>query len=327
MGNRYKNFPNIIWITGNDFQNWNSNSTDNNLIKNIMAGIASVDSNHLQTTELAFEASGSLDDALLVPYTTLGGAYSYFPSYDEVLIQYNQTTSVPIFLEEAHYELETVGGCCSESGTPNILRRQEYWSILSGSLAGHMYGNHYTWTLDGPLGEADWANFLDTPGAQQLSYVKAVFTSHAWYNLVPDQNHTFVTAGFGTYDRLGAFASGTYVTAALTPDGTLGMAFLPAANTITVNMAQMAGTVTAQWYDPSIGTYATVPGSPFSNSGSVQLTPPGNNNDGDTDWVLVLTATSGSSAPAKVAPVPSAAAASVTPASQPVVSPKKPRGK
>jgi chitodextrinase len=323
LGNRYKNFPNIIWITGNDFQNWNSNSTDNNLIMNIMAGIASVDSNHLQTTELAFEASGSLDDALLVPYTTLGGAYSYFPTYDEVLIQYNQTTTVPIFLEEAHYELETVGGCCSESGTPNILRRQEYWSILSGSLAGHIYGNHYTWTLDGPLGEADWANFLDTPGAQQLSYVKAVFTSHAWYNLVPDQNQTLVTAGFGTYNAQGPLAGNSYVTAALTPDGTLAMAYIPNGQTITVNMAKMSGAVTAQWFDPSNGTYSSISGSPFANVGSAQLTPPGNNNDGDTDWVLVLTASPGSSAPAKSAPAPSVKAASASPATQPAATKKK----
>jgi chitodextrinase len=291
MGNRYKNFPNIIWILGNDFQTWNTSSTDNTLMMNIMAGIASVDSKHIQTTELNYELSGSLDDALLAPYSTLGSAYTYFPTYDEVLTQYNKTTSVPIFMVEEHYEYETVGGCCSESGTPNILRRQEYWTVLAGGLAGSMYGNHYTWTLDGPQGSASWTNFLDSPGAQQLSYMKAVFTSHAWYNLVPDQNHTFVTAGYGTYSSSGSLAGNNYVTAALTPDGTLGMAYVPNTQTITVNMAQMAGKVTAQWFDPSNGTYAAIQGSPFSNSGSQLLTPPATNSGGDSDWLLVLTAT------------------------------------
>ena len=36
LGNHYKNFNNIIWITGNDFQTWNTSSTDNRLVAAIM---------------------------------------------------------------------------------------------------------------------------------------------------------------------------------------------------------------------------------------------------------------------------------------------------
>ena len=28
LGNRYKNFPNIIWSSGNDFQNWSTPAND-----------------------------------------------------------------------------------------------------------------------------------------------------------------------------------------------------------------------------------------------------------------------------------------------------------
>jgi hypothetical protein len=38
LGNHYKNFNNIIWITGNDFQTWNTSSTDNRLVASIMRG-------------------------------------------------------------------------------------------------------------------------------------------------------------------------------------------------------------------------------------------------------------------------------------------------
>jgi hypothetical protein len=72
--------PNIIWITGNDFHTWTDNS-DNMLMQNLMAGIASVDKNHLQTTELNYNVIGSLDDLLLVPYTNLAGAYDYYCAY------------------------------------------------------------------------------------------------------------------------------------------------------------------------------------------------------------------------------------------------------
>jgi hypothetical protein len=48
LGNGYKNVPNILWITGNDFQTW-TDPGDNDLMQNLMAGIASADATHLQT--------------------------------------------------------------------------------------------------------------------------------------------------------------------------------------------------------------------------------------------------------------------------------------
>ena len=48
---------------------------------------------------------------------------------------------MPVLFLEEHYEDETLFG---ETGTPNILRRQEYWSLTSGALAGHMYGSFWT---------------------------------------------------------------------------------------------------------------------------------------------------------------------------------------
>ena len=284
LGNRYKNFPNIVWITGNDFQTWNTSAIDNNLIKNIMAGIASVDPNHLQTVELNFDISGSLDDALLAPYVSLGGVYTYFPTYDEVLVQYNKPNSpVPVMLQEAHYENENVGGCCGEGGTPNILRRQGYWSLLSGALAGQMYGNHYTWTF-----VSGWQNNLDTVGVTQLGYWKTFFTSLPWYNLAPDQTHSVVTAGFGTCDGLGSLGGDDCVTTARTSDGKLMLAYTPVNHTLTLDMTKLSGTATARWFDPSNGTYSTVSGSPFANSGTRPFTSPGTNAGGDHDWVLVL---------------------------------------
>src|SRR3954451_9864256 len=103
LGNRYKNVPNILWITGNDFQTW-TDPGDNDLMQNLMAGIASADATHLQTTELNYLASGSLDDLLLVPYTKLAGAYDYYCSYGQTLAQYNNPAPMPVFFEEGFYE-------------------------------------------------------------------------------------------------------------------------------------------------------------------------------------------------------------------------------
>ncbi len=38
LGNRYKNFPNIIWISGNDFQNW-STATNDAVVTAVALGI------------------------------------------------------------------------------------------------------------------------------------------------------------------------------------------------------------------------------------------------------------------------------------------------
>jgi hypothetical protein len=44
----------------------------------------------------------------------------------------------------------------------------------------------------------------------------------------------------------------------------------------------------AQWYDPAGGSYVQISGSPFTNSGVRNFTPPGKNSDGDGGWVLLL---------------------------------------
>jgi hypothetical protein len=126
--------------------------------------------------------------------------------------------------------------------------------------------------------------------------MKDLFGALKWYDLVPDQTHVFVTAGYGNFASVGPPAKGTqarfatndYVTAALTPDGSLGMAYLPQGGTITVAMSKLQDAVTARWFDPSANTFAPIAASPFSNTGTQQFTTPGNNGAGDPDWVLLL---------------------------------------
>ena len=281
LGNRYQNFPNIIWCNGNDFQNW-STPTNDAVVTSVALGIKDYDTNHLQTIELDFSASSSLNDPNWAPIVGLNGAYTYFPTYAEVLHAYGQSTNTPAFLVEANYEFEALGG--APITTAPILRMQEYWTLLSGG-AGQLYGNHYTVTFT-----SGWQANLDTPGAMELGYVTALFAPLAWYNLVPDTNHTVVTAGYGNYSSSGFTANNDYLTAASTPDGTLAIAYMPTVRTITVNLAAFSAAVTAQWYDPSSGGYLPITGSPFSNTGAQNFTPPGNNADEDGGWVLVLEA-------------------------------------
>jgi Protein of unknown function (DUF4038)/Putative collagen-binding domain of a collagenase len=282
LSRRFKALSNIVWMNGNDFQSW-SDPADDAVVLAVARGIRSVVKSQLQTIELNYLVSASLDDPRWQPVVGLDAAYTYSPTYAEVLKEYNRKPFVPVFMVEAGYEFEQNISAVSY-GNPATLRRQEYWSMLSGAT-GQFYGNHYTWQFaDG------WKENLDTPGSTQIGYLVKLFSGRPWYKLVPDQAHKLVSAGYGTPSSTGDVDSSDYVTTAATRDGTLAISYLPAGGTISVELARLAGPVKAQWYDPSNGTYKPVAGSPFPSSGRVDFTSPGKNAGGDTDWVLVLTA-------------------------------------
>jgi hypothetical protein len=317
LGQRYKSFPNIVWMSGNDFQGWHDSATDA-AVRAVAEGIHEADPGHLQTIELNYQSSGSLDDPTWAPLLGLDAAYTYFPTYDQVLKEYNRA-SVPVFMVEANYEGEHNE---ADPGSPQILRRQEYWTLLSGAT-GQLYGNGATWKF-----ADNWKQSLSSPASTQMRYVTNLFASRQWFNLVPDQSHSLLSGGYGTYSSGGSLGGNDYATAAKTADGTLGIIYMPTSRTITVDLSTLAGPVNASWYDPSRGTYFAVGGSPLANSGQVSLAPPGPNADGDGDWVLVLetaqppaaTSVAGGVTPAAapapapaptVAPAPAAAGAAV----------------
>ena len=345
LGNRYKNSPNIIWNLGNDFQNWATQQNDA-VILAIADGIESVNTNHLMTIELNFMVSESQDDPNWISRITANAVYTYYPTYDETLAAYNKPNIMPVLFLEEHYEYSNVGG---EFGTPNVLRRQEYWSLTSGALAGHMYGNYYTWTftsgwhflrtrgvrqyfknffssrnwynLSTWTFASGWQSHLQTTGTRELMYFKNFFSSRKWYNLIPDQSHTLLIAGYGTYTPGGNVSDSDYATAAKTPDGTLAVVYTPVRHTLTIALNNFSSRVTTRWYDPTADTFVAIPGSPFPNSGSHNFTTPGNNSRGDPDWVLLLQAQGGGGTPTPTATAQPTLAATATPTATPTSTP------
>jgi hypothetical protein len=280
LGRRYRSFPNIVWSHGNDLQSWR-NASDDAVVLAVAQGIRSVDHAHLQTVELDSPRSSSLDDPRWAPLIQLDAAYTYGPTYAEVLHQYNSEPFLPVFLVEAGYEFEQNNMSISK-GTPEILRRQEYWTALSGST-GQFYGNAYVWPF-----APGWKNHLDTRGSVQLGYLARLFAGMQWYRLVPHQSHAIVTGGYGTYTEDGNVGSSNYVTTASTPDGTLTLSYLPVGGTLTVDTSRLAPGVKARWFDPSNGQYRRASGLPLTNTGLATLTSPGKNADGALDWLLTL---------------------------------------
>jgi hypothetical protein len=281
LGKRYKRFPNVAWINGNDFGGWQI-SSDDALVRAVAKGIRSADPGHIQTVEFNPPTGSSLDDPTWASLIEINGSYIYGPTYIQMLHSYNQKPVMPTYLMEAHYELENVG---NDYGTPLVLRRQEYWTMLTGGT-GQFYGNNYTWTF-----RSGWQGNIDTPGVAQFIIWKNFFASLRWQDLVPDQDHSVLTDGLGNYGDLETQVSKSdYATAAKTPDGSTAVVYMPTTRPITVNLASLKGLARARWFDPSDGSYQDAGGEPLTNQGRRQFNPPGKNHDGDGDWVLLLEA-------------------------------------
>jgi hypothetical protein len=279
LGSRYKSFSNIIWMHGNDYGPLNGipDAADDAVVMAVAQGLKDGGAQQLQTIEFNADAFStpalSTASPRWAPFVDLNAAHTYRPTHEAVQQGYDRQPAMPVFMVESAYEGEL-------GSTPKSLRAQAYWSNLSGAT-GQLFGSGDIWKF-----EPGWQTRLNSVGAAQFSYVTALFAPRRWYDLVPDRGHTFVTDGYGT------FGQPDYVTAAQAPDGGLAIAYLPSARTITVNMATMAGSTTARWYDPASGAFVNIPGSPFANAGSRAFTPPGNNADGagNDDWVLLLEA-------------------------------------
>lgn len=303
LGRRYRGFDNIVWLFGNDFQTWSTDGQADAVVQAVARGIRDTDPAHLQTVQLDFEVSGSLDDASWAPLIDLNATYTYAPTYAQILFDYHR--GLPTFLIEANYDLETdpnespgLDFYRGDNARPPALRKQAWWTMLSGAT-GHVYGNGYVWPF-----RAGWQRKLDTKGALQMGHMRRLLESLRWYQLVPDESHSVVTAGLGDFQdgnpnhggpephAAAHVAENDYVTAAATPDGTLALAYVPTlARAATVDLTRFAAPVTARWFDPTNGRFRAIPGSPFANDDPTHdFLPPGPNGDKAEDWVLVLEA-------------------------------------
>jgi hypothetical protein len=298
LGNRYKSFPNIVWLSGSDYDQIAKGQAADACVQAIALGIRSVDPNHLHTLEVSISPppGASSGDYKTVGGTTLENVvtwnnspwssiismnlvYSWVAQYDALLRAYNDTPTMPSLLGEAEYEGEAI----VFSGTPRRLRLQEWWAATCGT-SGQFYGSP-SWYF--PRGwQSKW---LRTPGIKELGYLHSFLTSIPWYQLVPDQSHSVLIGGLGTYTPTGDPDQSDYATCASVPDGSLAVVFMPTQRTVSVAASKFSGPLTAYWYDPTSGKSALISGSPFHNRNDLQFTPPGNNAGGQGDWVLFLT--------------------------------------
>jgi hypothetical protein len=202
------------------------------------------------------------------PWLTVTQTYSYAIVHRKLLDDYNQEPPRPNVLFETTYENNF-------NASEVQIRRQAYWAMLSGAC-GQFFGNTPLWIFS-----AGWEDQLASPGSVAMGHLRSLFAPRRWWELVPDRAHRLVVDGLGEFTGL------DYCAAAMTPDATLAMAYLPTPRTITVDMTQLVdGRIGASWFDPVTGK--STPPEPYQAAGKWAFTPPW-----DHDAVLILDAGGG----------------------------------
>ena len=286
IGNRYKDYPNIIWINGGDRDGGGENTPIWNALGE---GIKSVDKNHLMTFHPWGERSSSewFHNTSWLDFNmcqTGHGQRSYAIFKRLVVRDYNLTPVKPCFDGEPRYEDHPVGWNPDVLGWFNDadVRQALYWNLFSGGL-GHTYGCHPIWQMKTPEREAvglarnNWYDVLDLPGAWDLIHARRLIESRSFLSRVPDQS-MIAPAYFPETDYVVATKGEGYA-----------FVYFPTGWPAEIVLDRVgASSLKAYWFNPKNGESKLI--DTFPGTGTRRFTPPSSGRG--NDWILVLDDTS-----------------------------------
>ena len=269
VGNRYKGFPNIIWVIGGD--------TDPTPVRaKVDSMVAALKAADVVYPDRIITAHGSSGIQVLqdFPESWLSLNNTYTWTLTEVVslaeVAYAHSPVLPFVFMEGRYENST--GINDQQ-----LRAQAYWTFLRGAV-GNVFGNNPIWYFGSDVvsgNNEDWIGYLGSSGSVAMSHFGDLVNSRHWFSLIPDMNGTVLTAGAqsGLDQAVVAYAS----------DSTCIIGYMPTRRTVTINPTVLSGNqVHVQWYNPSTGLFTDAGIVPRATG---NYTPPLNR-----DWVLVIDA-------------------------------------
>jgi hypothetical protein len=270
LGERFGQYDNLIWIMGGD----RDPLREENVQRSIAEGIKAA----TPDAPMTYHAASSHSSTDVFPYESwldFSMIYTYFRGkegvwtndmpqvYEIAQSEYQKTAYKPFILGESQYEDENVGNS-------QIVRRQAYWSALTGAT-GHCYGSS-VWAFEG-----NWKNTLDIPGAFDMAIFYKTIMGLPWELLRPDVANEIIAEGQSEWQK------DDYISTAVLPNKRMMVMYMPVARTIKIRADQLRGTIMKiLWINPMTGK-KTVAGY-FSPTGIKEIKPP---NDGQ-DWLLVI---------------------------------------
>lgn len=289
LGTRYAATPNLVWLLSDDYF-----GTGDSLITAFMTGVSGAGDTHAVSIENmaesdsrnTFDASPSVC-AWGTSFAKYNFCYSYNQTYVGIEKAYAEASPIPVIQGDGYFGQ---GGSTYSSTLDRAMRQDAWWALTSGAR-GAIQGFESIWQWQSTALASSGTDWYPSVNAGKI---RAAFEGlSGWHLLIPDTGSALVTAGRGTHAT--TFASGggggqyepaftsSYVSASVTPDMTLAVAYLPAHTTITIDQSKIAAGYGAKWMDPVTGaTTAATVGSTYNSTAQ------GTNSAGDPDWVLVL---------------------------------------
>jgi hypothetical protein len=275
LGKRFARFKNLMWMHAGD------RNPDKNLAEctRVLAReIAAAAPHHLHTVHNAHEFASARfhhEDTWL----DVNMGYTYGAAYLHILPEYQRANPVrPVILGETGYEDEPNAiellpdAKQGDLWRPYRIRRNAWWAVMSGA-SGYCAGTRlWRW-------EKNWRGVMNARSTREAPHILRGLQAIAWWKLVPDATHKFLTAGFGEWKRA------DYAAAALAEDGSCGAVYLPSKRAITMNRGVLNPKSKAFWFDPTSAALKLADGRPLGG-GKEEFTPPEQNAAKEEDWVL-----------------------------------------
>ncbi len=291
LGQRYRDYANIVWILGGDREEVTDGIDYMPIWQAMAAGIRTGTN---EQAIMSYHPQGGRGSSLCLHNEAWldfnmwqsGHGSHDAPNWEHISHDHQLTPVKPTLDGEPCYEDHPVDPY-SRKWKPKYgyfddydVRKQAYRAVFAGAC-GHTYEHHSIWQMylenrdPKAFPKYDWKTALDRPGAGQLIHLRRLMESRQPYlSRIPDQGLlTTIPDEPARHVRATRDVGGSYA-----------MIYIPTANqTVEINMTMLAGdSMTAWWYDPRTGQHMVIGEVACKNIH--QFTSPNNG----PDWVLVL---------------------------------------
>ncbi len=234
LGERYKERPNLVWVSGGD----RIPSGREDIYRALAHGLREGDGGNSlityhpcgwRSSAQYFHREDWLDFNMIETWT----AWPHI--YPAVAADTFLSPVKPVVLGEGAYE----NGPEYPLGpvTPLLCRRQAWWSFMAGGY--YTYGQDRMWRM----GEG-WTDTFNTPGAEQMGLYRRIASLRPWWQRIPDQG--LFNTGVSSERTLNAAVRG--------PDSTWAMLYLASQCHVHVNLDKiLTPRVQCTWINPASG--------------------------------------------------------------------------
>ncbi|WP_153797627.1 glycoside hydrolase family 140 protein [Foetidibacter luteolus] len=292
IGNRYKAYPNIIWILGGDRPAMQDSNDWRPVWRAMAKGI--IEATNRQCIITYHPSGGNNSTSQWIhnePWLDVnmfqsghGGGHDV-DCWNLVRRDLSYSPVKPTLDAEPNYEDHPVSPWPKWNVDNGYfrdydVRKQLYRSVFAGAC-GVTYGHHSIWQFmnakEAAINYPDrgWINALDRPGAWQAGYLRKLIESRPFNSRVPDT--AMLLQGQGV--------KGEHAEAFRADGDGYAMIYLPVGKPIIANTAIIkASEIKLWWFNPRDASVTEA--GIKKNEGKIQLTPP--SSGPENDWVLVV---------------------------------------